>query len=328
MDQGKLLVTGSGGHLGEALVRTLRHEGHDVIGLDLLASPFTTVIGSIADRDLVRQSLAGVDGVFHTAALQKPHIGTHDRQAFVDTNVTGTLVILEEAAAAGVRSMVFTSSTSAFGRALTPLRGAPAAWITEDVVPLPRNIYGVTKIAAEDLCELASKDLGLPILILRTSRFFPEADDLDDNRLRYADENVKANEYLHRRVNIEDAVSAHLLALERAPSIGFDRFIVSATTPFARDDAAQLVVDAPILVRRMFPDQEAEYLRRGWKMFPTITRVYDNSRARAGLGWTPRYDFRFVLDRLKVGEQVQSALAQAVGAKGYHDMTTGVSTVR
>ena len=56
-------------------------------------------------------------------------------------------------------SFVFTSTTSAFGRALTPLPGEPAAWITEDVVPRPRNIYGVTKTAAEDLCESALDEL-------------------------------------------------------------------------------------------------------------------------------------------------------------------------
>ena len=71
-------------------------------------------------------------------------------RTFVDTNVTGTLNLLEEAVAAGVGRFVFTSTTSAFGRALTPPPGAPAAWVTEDVAPVPRNIYGVTKIAAED----------------------------------------------------------------------------------------------------------------------------------------------------------------------------------
>ena len=80
------------------------------------------MIGSVADRDLVRESLAGVTAVLHTATLHNPHIGSHDRQAFVETNITGTLVLLEEAVAAGVRSFVFTSTTSAFGRALSRFR--------------------------------------------------------------------------------------------------------------------------------------------------------------------------------------------------------------
>src|ERR1051325_9253799 len=174
----RILVTGSSGHLGEALVRVLRSQRREVTGLDVLASPFTSGTGSVSDRDTVRRCLAGVTTVLHPATLHKPHVGSHGRQDFVDTNVTGTLVLLEEAAAAGVASFVFTSTTSAFGRALTPAPGEPAAWVTEDVTPVPRNIYGVTKTAAEDLCELVHRDLGLPVVVLRTSRFFPEPDDV------------------------------------------------------------------------------------------------------------------------------------------------------
>ena len=246
----------------------------------------------------------------------------------METNITGTLVLLEEAAAAGVESFVFTSTTSAFGRALYPGSSAPAAWITEDVVSIPRNIYGVTKAAAEDVCELVHRDTGLPVLVLRTSRFFPEADDRDDVRAAFDDGNVKANEYLYRRVDIEDVVAAHLLALERAAAIGFRKYIVSATTPFAREDTAALAEDAPSLVRRLYPDLEAEYGRRGWTMFPKLDRVYVNERARSELGWTPRFDFRHILDRLKAGEDPRSELARAVGAKGYHPVSTGPYTVR
>ena len=137
---------------------------------------------------------------------------------------------LEEAASQGVHSFVFTSTTSAFGAALTPPAGAPAAWITEDITPVPKNIYGATKTAAEGLCELFHRDHGLACIVLRTSRFFPEEDDCAAIRQAYADDNVKANEYLYRRVDLEDVVSAHLLALARAPSIGFGRYIIGATT--------------------------------------------------------------------------------------------------
>jgi UDP-glucose 4-epimerase len=324
----RILVTGSAGHLGEALVRVLGQEGHDVRGLDILASAFTGVVGSIADRAVVRDCVRGVDAVLHAATLHKPHVGSHGRADFVETNVTGTLNLLEESVAAGVERFVFTSTTSAFGRALTPPPGEPAAWITEDVAPVPRNIYGVTKTAAEDLCELVHRDHGLPCLILRTSRFFPEADDRDDVRASYDDANLKVNELLYRRVDLEDVVSAHRLALERAPQIGFGRYIVSATTPFTRDDLAELRTDAPAVVRRRFPHYEAVYERRGWRMFPSLERVYVNERARRELGWVPRYDFAHVLDRLEVGGDHRSALAVSVGAKGYHAESTGPYTVR
>jgi UDP-glucose 4-epimerase len=318
----RILVTGSAGHLGEALVRTLRPD-HDVVGLDILPSQLTSAVGSIVDAAHVRRSMEGVDAVLHAATLHKPHVATHPRQAFVDTNITGTLCLLEEAVRAKVRAFVFTSTTSAFGDALTPPPGAPAAWITEQVTPVPKNIYGTTKTAAEDLCALFHRDHGLACLILRTSRFFPEEDDNEATRAAYEDANAKVNEYLYRRVDIEDAVSAHLLALERAPALGFGRYILSATTPFTAADLPELRADAPAVVRRLFPAYAAEYARRGWRMFPSIDRVYVNARARNDLGWQPCYDFAHVLALLEAGEDFRSPLARVIGAKGYHARSIG-----
>ena len=324
----RILVTGSAGHLGEALVRTLRGDGHDVVGLDVLRSPHTDVVGSVGDRAAVRSAVAGADAVLHAATLHKPHVGSHTRQDFVDTNVTGTLVLLEEAVAAGAGAFVYTSTTSAFGRALTPADGAPAAWITEEVVPRPRNIYGATKVAAEDLCELVARDHGLPCLILRTSRFFPEADDGEQVLTGFADDNAKVNELLYRRIDLADVVGAHLAALDKAPQLGFGRYVVSATTPFGADDLRELRRNAPAVVARLVPGYAEIYERLGWRMFPSIDRVYVNARARDDLGWAPRYDFEHALELLRTGEVPRSALATSVGAKGYHAVTTGPYTTR
>jgi UDP-glucose 4-epimerase len=325
----RVLVTGSSGHLGEALMRVLGDEPDlDLIGLDVLPSPWTTVVGSVVDREVVRRCVEGADAVVHAATLHKPHVGSHGRREFVDTNVTGTLNLLEEAVAAGVGRFVFTSSTTAFGRALTPPPGAPAAWITEAVVPVAKNIYGATKVAAEDLCELVHRDHGLPCVVLRTSRFFPEADDRDAVRSAYDDLNLKVNELLYRRADIEDVVSAHRLALDRAPEIGFARLVISATTPFVSGDLAALAVDAPAVVRERFPRYEAIYAERNWRMFPRLDRVYVNDRARELLGWTPRYDFAAALDRLAAGEDPRSPLTVAIGAKGYHAESFGPYTTR
>ena len=312
-----VLVTGSAGHLGEALMRMLPRAGHTPLGLDVTPSPLATVVGSIGDRAVVRRCMQGVQAVLHAATLHKPHVGTHGRQAFVDANVTGTLNLLEEAVAAGVDAFVFTSTTSAFGRALTPSPGEPAAWITEDVEPVPKNIYGVTKVAAESLCELFHRNMGLPCVILRTSRFFPEPDDDPEVRRAYGDDNCKVNELAYRRVDIEDAVSAHLLALEKARSIGFRRYIVSATTPFTRDDLRGLRTNAPGVLGRLLPQYEEVYARRGWSMFPAIDRVYVNDHARGDLGWEPRYDFARAVACVGAGEDYRSPLARAIGSKGY-----------
>lgn len=311
-------MTGSSGHLGEALVRTLPRWGHEVVGIDVLESPHTTVVGSILDRTLLRSCVDGADAVLHTATLHKPHVETHGWQTFVDTNVSGMLNLLDVASDSGVGAFVFTSTTSAFGRALTPPPGAPAAWVTEDIRSLPRNVYGVTKATAEDLCELHQRERGLPCIVLRTSRFFPEADDSEELRTSFDDLNLKVNELLNRRVELDDVVDAHRLAIEQAPSLGFGRYIVSATTPFSPGDVAALRSDAAAVIRRLFPDSERIYADRGWKLPPTIDRVYVNVLARRELGWAPQYDFGRALERLQAGEDPRSPLARVVGAKGYH----------
>ena len=262
--------------------------------------------------------MRGVRTVIHSATLHKPHVVTHTMQDFIDTNITGTLVLLEEAVAAGVECFLYTSTTSTFGAALTPAADEPAAWVTEDVVPIPKNIYGVTKLAAESLCEMFSRSRNLPVLVLRTSRFFPEDDDDASTRTRYETANSQANELLYRRVDIEDVVGAHLLAEERARSIGFRRYIISATTPFGRSDLAALRRNAGEVVRRLFPDSEALYTARGWTMFPSIDRVYVNDLAVSELGWRPKYDFQHVLGCLRAGADFRSPLAREVGSKGYH----------
>jgi UDP-glucose 4-epimerase len=262
--------------------------------------------------------MEGVDTVLHTATLHKPHVVSHPREAFVATNVLGTLILLEEARRVGVKSFVLTSTTSAFGDALKPPPGEPAAWIDESVVPAPKNIYGVTKTAAEDLCRLFHRNEGFACVVLRTSRFFPEEDDDPQTREAFADANVKANEFLFRRVAIEDVVAAHLIAAERAPAIGFGRYIVSATTPFKREDLARLRADASAVVRERARGWEEEYARRGWRMFPTIDRVYDNALSRRELGWRPAWDFESVIGRLRETGDIRGPLAKVIGEKGYH----------
>lgn len=314
----KILVTGSAGHLGEALVRTLREEGVAVRGIDRLPSPFTDLQGDIAERAFVRDAMAGITHVLHTATLHKPHVATHPRQAFVDTNVTGTLHLLEEAVAAGVQAFVFTSTTSAFGEAMRPPPGSPAVWVDETLRPVVRNVYGITKLAAEDFCELMHKLHRLPVVVLRTSRFFPEDDDDPAALAARSQPNLQANEFLHRRVDIEDVVDAHRVALREAARIGFGRFIVSATTPFRREDAADLGRDAPAVLSRRVPGWERAYARQGWTLPPTLDRVYDNSAARLALGWRPKTDFAAALARLDATGDLRSPLAIAIGCKGYH----------
>ena len=299
-----ILVTGSSGWLGQTLVPRLQRDSHKVVGLDPDRGATTEVVGSVVDRPLVRSIIRDhrITAIVHAAARHKPHIETHDNSEFVAVNVQGTLNLLEEAIEAKVDRFVFTSTTSLMisqkirdGRS----GGArEAMWIDETLSPLePRNIYGVTKRAAEEMCRLFNHLHGLPILILRTARFFPEEDDMA-HAIAQSGENTKANEFLFRRLSVEDAAEAHVAALARAADIGFDTFIVSAMTPFSRADCRELIVDAPSVVARYFPDYRGKYAQRGWTMFASIDRVYDAGKARDRLGFICKTGFREVLDSL------------------------------
>ncbi len=314
----KILVTGAAGHLGEALMRLLRKSGREAVGIDIIKTPFVDGVGSIIDRGFVKGQMKGVGAVIHAATLHKPHVATHARQDFVDVNVTGTLNLLEEAHGAGVKTFVFTSTTSVFSDAIAAAGDQAALWVTEEMTPAPKNIYGVTKLAAEELCRLFHRKFGLDCLVLRTSRFFPEEDDNAAIRDGFEMENAKANEFLYRRVDIEDAANAHLLAVARAPDIGFGRYIISAATPFTQEDLGDLRADAPGVARRRVEGFAAAYERRGWKMFPSIDRVYVSACAQEELGWRPQYDFAYIVRQAAAMQPIGSALAHVIGAKGYH----------
>ena len=293
----RALVTGSSGWLGRTLVPRLLADGHAVVGLDPVPGATTTVVGSVAERDSVQTAIRdhAIDAVVHAGALHKPDIARRSRSEFLAVNVEGTLNLLEEAVAHGVDRFVFTSTTSLMiSREIRAGRAGcarQATWITEALAPLlPRNIYGVTKLAAEHLCRLVHQEQVLPVAVLRTSRFFPEQDD-GAYAVRLPEVNIKTNELLFRRLTVEDAAEAHVVALAKAPEIGYDEFIVSAMPPFHPDECGELIADAPAVVARHIPEYAAIHARLGWSMLPSIDRVYDPTRAAHRLGFVCRTGF-------------------------------------
>jgi UDP-glucose 4-epimerase len=302
-----VLLTGSSGWLGRFLAPRLRALGHRMTGLDVAPGSETDLVGSVADRGTVSRAFdRGIEAVIHAGALHKPDIVRYPAQAFIDSNVTGTLNLLEAAVSAGNDRFVFTSTTSLMiSQAIRDEASEAAIWLDETSGPLaPRNIYGVTKLAAEGLCRLYAAEYGLACVVLRTARFFPEE---DDTHRVLSGENLKANEFLNRRLIVEDAAEGHVAALLRAPEIGFGLFLLSAPTPFDRAEAGDLKRDAASVIARHFPDAAELYARRGWTLPASIGRVYDSRRAETALGFRCRTGFAEILEALRHGRALPFA---------------------
>ena len=270
----RVLVTGSSGQLGSVIVPELRRRNDEVIGLDLCAGPTTTHVGSVTDRELVFGLMQDVDAVVHAASLHAAHIATHAPREFVDTNVNGTMNLLDAAARHGVRRVVYTSTTSVYGHALEC--DDHAVWVTEDLLPQPRDVYDVTKLAAEQLCAVAAREHGMTCLSLRVSRFFPEPPRL------------MAIYRLYRGVDVRDAAAVHLLALDAdLPASFFDTFNISAHSPLSRDQLYGLRHHTDRVLRAQFPWIEGAFERRDWKLPTSIDRVYVTEKAERLLAYRP-----------------------------------------
>jgi UDP-glucose 4-epimerase len=307
----RVLLTGSSGWLGRFLAPRLREAGHEVVGLDVAPGADTDLVGSVADKALVERAFAerGIEAVIHAGALHKPDIARYPAEAFAEINVAGTANLLDAAAAAGNDRFLFTSTTSLMIseriRAGKAGGATKAAWLDEDFGPLePRNVYGATKLAAELLCRRCHDEHGLAVVVLRTGRFFPEEDDTHRN---LAGANTKANEFLNRRLTVEDAAAAHVVALEKATGLGFETFILSAPPPFAQADCEALIEDAPAVIAGYFPKAPALYAEAGWSLPARIDRIYDPAKAERLMGFRCATDFATVLRALERGEELPFA---------------------
>ena len=281
----KILITGSTGRVGRAIYVRLCRE-HDVVGFDRAASSTADIVGDLGDTALLERSLRGVEAVVHTAALHAPQVGLVPDEAFETVNVQATRRLAELAVHAGVAKLVFTSTTALYGSAST--RADAAGWVDEDVMPQPVSIYHRTKLAAERVLEEIATHEHLAVTVLRMSRCFPEP------------VVAMAAYRLHRGIDARDVAEAHALALQ-SPGAAFARYVISATTPFTRDDVDALLRDAPAVLRRRAPALVEAYARRAWSLPASIDRVYVPNLAEQALGWRSRFGFEEVIRMLDEG---------------------------
>lgn len=169
----KVLITGGAGFIGSHLAGHFHGEA-EVRVLDNLRTGFRENLdgldvefleGSVCDRDIVRKSVAGVDFVFHLAALVSVPESMAKPRECVDINVGGLLNVLEESAAAGVKKLCFASSAAVYG-------DNPLVPKVEEMLPEPKSPYAITKLDGEYYCGMFQNEGRLKTACLRFFNVF------------------------------------------------------------------------------------------------------------------------------------------------------------
>jgi nucleoside-diphosphate-sugar epimerase len=283
----QVFVTGSSGQLGREVVQLLRGRGYQVIGADLLPAPTTDLLLDIRDAQAVLEATRGLDAIIHTAALHGKQVELgYPRLAFVQTNIEGTLHLLNACIRHGIRKFLYTSTTSIYGNAMVDAN--QAVWVDENLAPQPRDIYDITKQAAEALCRDFFEKEGLETVVLRVACFLPE------------EENLKVNYRFYRGLDERDGALGHLLALEH-PFTSFETFNISGGSPFTRADLGLLKKLPEQVITQRLPLAAAAYQHLGWHFPTSIDRVYSIEKAQRILGYAPRYTAEYLLGQALTG---------------------------
>jgi nucleoside-diphosphate-sugar epimerase len=272
----RVLVTGAGGLIGSGVAARLAKD-HDVIGLDLKAGSHVQLLSDCLEVAEWRHRVGPVDAIVHVAALHAPHVGQSSSDDFRRANVEATSRLLDFAASVNATSFVLTSTTSLYGHALEP--EGQAVWVDDHLEPQPRDIYDETKLEAERL--IASAGGAMTVTSLRMSRCFPEpAESMAWYRL-------------YRGVDRRDVAEAHALALGRSGPPA--TYVISAATPFRREDCDRLLTNASVVIEQRRPGLTDRMAAKGWQAPNSIDRVYDCGLAVRELGYVPRHGIQSCL---------------------------------
>ena len=285
----RVLVTGAGGNLGRAVVPALVEAGHDPVLFDFrpLSTDHEFVQGDVRDPQVVARAMDGVDAVVHAAALHGIHLQSWSADDFWSINVTGTFTVYEAARAAGIRHVVLGSSMVVYG----DVGGGDDPWqvVTETSLLRPTNLYGLTKVLAEDIARYHGDAGAISTVALRLGMFVPETFERYGFRLLFGG------------VDDRDVAAAVLLALDHRPAGGFDAFDVMADSGLAESELPRLGSDLPGVLDEHWPGVASLARERGLDLGSLVwgRRVYPVDHAREVLGYRPRYDVAGFLDALR-----------------------------
>jgi nucleoside-diphosphate-sugar epimerase len=284
----RVLVTGAGGTLGLALAPALAEAGHEPVLQDIrrVETEHEFFLGDVRSPQDVHAAASGVDVIVHAAAIHGIHLGDHPPRDFYDLNLTGTLNVWEAAVETGARAVVFSSTMGVYKTHSAPGEGAA---LREDVPLRPGDVYGWTKLAGEELCQLYGRTHGIPSVGLRFGMFVPEPFFRYGMRLLYGG------------VDTHDVVRSVLTSIDALTTgkLTWGAFNVESAVPFQEDDADQLARDPMPVLDKYYPGASELLRERGVDRLAPITTYYPMDTARQVLGFQPECNFDQWLEELR-----------------------------
>jgi UDP-glucose 4-epimerase len=288
----RILVTGAGGNLGRVVVPALEQQGHELRLFDFreVPSDHEFVEGDVRDPVAVARAVTGVDAVVHGAALHGIHQGTWSVPEFWSTNATGTFCVYEAARSAGIHRVVLASSMAVYGSRAGRDLGDPGSseWrvVTEDTPCRPSDVYGMTKVVAEDVARFHADAHGITTVALRLGMFVPETFERYGFRLLFGG------------VDDRDVAHAVVRALAHDPEDGFAALDIMAAGALTPTDLEDPAVDMATIVDRRWPGTSARVRERGLALTDLVwgRTVFPVDRAVEQLGYRPRFDFSAFLE--------------------------------
>ncbi len=281
----KVLVTGSSGLLGGVIVRQLQHLGYNVIGIDKIPADTTNLEVDITDKKACLTITHQVDAIIHIAALHGKHYElNYPRAPFIDVNVHGTLNLLEACVKNNISQFIYTSTTSVYGNAM--VNPNHAVWVTEDLMPQPRDIYDYSKLMAESLCRDFALKEQIHTTVLRISRFYRE------------EPRLIAINRMYRGLSVDDGATAHIMAM-KSNKPGYNLYNLSFDSPFQIRDLQGLMKDPKSVILKYYPGLEADFQKNNWEFPNLIDRVYVIEKIKSELGFMPQEDILTYLSQLR-----------------------------
>ena len=300
----KILVTGADGFIGSHLTETLVRQGHDVCAFVFYNSfnswgwldhcskdikgKFEVFSGDIRDPNGVRTAMNGCDEVLHLAALIAIPYSYHSPDTYVDTNIKGTLNVLQAARELRVRRIVHTSTSEVYGTA----RFVP---ISEEHPLQGQSPYSATKIAADQLAYSFYASFGLPVVIARPFNTYGPRQSARAviptiiTQIASGQRKIKLGAVSPTRDfnYIQDTVDGFIAVLNSEQGLG-EVVNLGSNFEISIGETAQLIAEAM--------NTEIEIITDEARMRPENSEVErlwaDNTKARRLFGWQPGYGGR------------------------------------